>query len=74
MACQRNLDDDIETCCLGGICQCKVMFLAGNNQVESKARFRSVITKDQKHEKRQGYWASGIRQCSTQKLLPLLVY
>jgi hypothetical protein len=48
MDCQRNLDVDIETCCLAGICQWKVMFLAGNNQDGCKPRFRSAITKDQK--------------------------
>jgi hypothetical protein len=46
--CQRNLDVNIETCCLGGICQSRVMFLAGNNQDQHKARFRSSVPKDQK--------------------------
>jgi hypothetical protein len=46
-ACQCNLGVDIETRCLGGICQSEVMFLAGNNHDQHKARFRSSVTEDQ---------------------------
>jgi hypothetical protein len=47
-ACQRNLDVDIESRCLGRICQSKVRFLADNNQDQHKARFQSSVTEDQK--------------------------